>query len=88
MALKVSQERIDELEQMYPGIREIIERFENADLPDCSHCGSSDTADVQVGLVGVTLNTAFATTKITLLANGPKPGNYRCNACKEYFDVP
>ncbi|MEZ6147777.1 MAG: hypothetical protein R3B91_20580 [Planctomycetaceae bacterium] len=23
MALKVSQERIDELEQMYPGIREI-----------------------------------------------------------------
>lgn len=83
--LKLTAEEIDDLEKKYPGIRESIMHFEQAPLPLCPHCRSEDTADVQVGLIGRTINIAAATTKFRLIPNGPKPGNYFCNACKKFF---
>lgn len=84
--LKISQQQIKEMEIQYPGITESISRFESASLPMCIHCGSTDTADVQVGIIGRTIYICTATTKFKLIPNGPKPGNYWCNACKRYFD--
>jgi hypothetical protein len=83
--LKVNDKTIDRMEEQHPGIKEQIFRFENAELPPCSHCGSEDTADVQVGIIGRTIYIASATSKFTLIPNGPKPGSYRCNSCKKYF---
>jgi hypothetical protein len=59
--------------------------FEMAKLPPCAHCGSENTADVQVGVVQYTMNLAAATSKFKLIPNGPKPGKYFCNACKKFF---
>jgi len=84
--LKISLEEIDDLEQKYEGIKRQILRFENAVLPNCSFCGSTDTADVQVGVIGRTINICGATTKFRLIANGPKPGEYYCNACGKFFN--
>ena len=42
--LKVDQEELDHMESQYSGIIETIHGFENAILPPCSNCGSSDTA--------------------------------------------
>jgi hypothetical protein len=83
--LKVEQETLDRMEGMYPGFKEHVYSFENADLPHCSHCGSGDTANVQVGLIGRTINLSCSTTKFKLIANGPKAGRYICNQCKEFF---
>ena len=75
------------LEERYPGITEQIRRFENAELPPCPHCGSSDTASVQVGIIGRTLNIAASTRKFRLVANmSNKGGNYVCNKCGKSFD--
>lgn len=84
--LKIGETGIDSMEAQHPGIRGQIARFEAAELPSCPECGSVDTADVQVGIVGRTIYIAAATTKVTLVPNGPRPGRYRCNACKTYFD--
>jgi hypothetical protein len=84
--LKVDRAELNRLEKSYQGIRDSILRFENAKLPACPHCGSEDTADVQVGVIGRTMNIAAATTKVRLLMNGPKPGKYACNNCNEFFD--
>lgn len=81
-----SEEDLDRLERNYPGIKEQIMRFENADLPACKYCGSEDTADVQIGVIGRTITINGATTKIHLTLNGPKKGSYFCNQCKKYFD--
>ena len=83
--LNVNQQWIKQVEQRYPGIGRLIRRFEEADLPVCSHCGSDNTADVQCGVVGITIHLAAATTKFKLLFNGPKPGRYFCNACAKFF---
>ncbi len=83
--LKVSQKYIDDLEQQYPGIRESIMYFENAELPACPHCGSDDTASVQVGAVGRLFAILRATSKVTMIGNGPKPGEHFCNKCRKYF---
>lgn len=80
------EESVDELEIQYPGIRASILRFENASLPACTHCGSKNTAVVQIGIMGRTIHIAAATSKIRLIINGPKPGAYFCNACKNFFD--
>ena len=75
------------LEERYPGITEQIRRFENAELPPCPHCGSSDTASVQVGIIGRTININAATRKFKLVPNMPdKRGDYFCNKCGKYFD--
>ena len=84
--LKISQQQIKEMETQYPGITEDINRFESASLPMCIHCNSTDTADVQVGIIGRTIFICAATTKFKLIPNGPKPGNFWCNSCKRYFD--
>ncbi len=84
--LKVDQKTLDELERQHEGIVGMIMHFEKAILPKCPHCGSSDTADVECGFVGRTLNIAAATTKISLFPSSPPPGNYFCNDCRKYFD--
>jgi len=84
--LKVSLERIEEMELQHPGTKETIFRFENADLPECPYCGTNNTADVQVGMVCITIFLSAATTKFHLIPNGPKKGTYYCNSCKAYFD--
>ena len=83
--LKVDKETLDQIEARHPGIIKQILRFEEAELPACAHCGSEDTADVQCGIIGRTIDIAAATTKIKLIPNPPKPGAYFCNACNEYF---
>lgn len=79
---------LDHMEKNFPGIRKTIFEFENAMLPLCSHCGSADTADVQVGVIGRTIHIAGATTKFKLIPNGPRPGRYFCHACDKFFDQP
>ena len=85
--LKVDQETLDEMEQQHHGIIKTIMFFENAELPVCSHCGSSNTADVQVGIIGRTIYIASATSKFKLVPNVPdKKGKYFCNECGKFFD--
>ena len=83
--LKVNQKTLDEMERQHEGILKTIMRFENAELPACPQCASEDTAAVQVGVIGRTIYIATATSKFTLIPNGPRPGKYRCNSCKQYF---
>lgn len=83
--LKMIHHDLEYIENRYPGIIDQILRFENAALPACTRCGAMDTADVQVGLVGRMINIAAATTKVKLIPNGPKRGNYYCNTCKKFF---
>ena len=83
--LKVNKETLNKLEGMYSGITEQIMGFENAVLPLCPDCKSDNTANVQVGVIDRTINIVGATTKIRLVANVPKPGDYFCNDCKNYF---
>ena len=84
--LKVGQATMDDMERQYPGISEQIRRIEERDLPNCPNCGAKDTAEVQCGIIGRTINLAAATTRFKLIANGPKPGSHFCNACGKYFD--
>jgi transposase-like protein len=83
--LKIDKETLKHMERQRPGIEKQILQFEKAKLPACPRCQSKDTADVQVGIIGLTINIAAATTKFKLIPNGPKPGQYFCNACRKYF---
>ena len=83
--LNVGEATIAFKERQYPGITEQIWRFENAVLPPCPNCGYGDTADVQFGVIGRTINISMATTEFRLISNGPKPGKFYCNACKEFY---
>jgi hypothetical protein len=83
--LKLDTKQLDQLDKDHPGIRETILQFEAAQLPACPHCDSRDTAKVQCGIVGRTINIAAATTKLKLIANGPTPAEYFCNSCDEFF---
>ncbi len=84
--IKFDEKTIENCEIQYPGIREQIFYFENATLPQCLHCDSTDTANVQIGIIGRTIHIAGATTKFHLISNGPKPGKYFCNECGQYFN--
>lgn len=84
--LKADKQRLSHMEAQYPGIEKQVRYFEQAKLPSCPRCASPDTAAVQVGIIGRTINIAGATTKFRLIPNGPKPGRYFCNACERYFD--
>lgn len=86
MSLKVDTETLERLERQYPGIGESIRARESTPLPPCTRCGSTDTAEVGCGIVGRSVAFATATTRFTLLANGPRPGAYYCNSCGEFFD--
>ena len=84
--IKISEDSIREFERSYPGITEQIQRFEAMELPPCPVCGSSDTASVQVGIVGRTIHLAGATSKFHLIPNGNGKGIYFCNVCRQQFD--
>ena len=80
------QERVN-IEDNYPDITEQIRRFVEAELPSCPHCGSENTASVQVGMVGRAITIASATAKVKLVPNAKdKLGIYFCNVCKKYFN--
>jgi len=83
--IKITENDIRNMERQHPGITEQIWRFENADLPPCPSCGSTDTASVQVGVIGRTIYLATATTKFFLIPNGPKKGSYYCRSCRQFF---
>ena len=84
--LKVDKETLKRMERKYPGIGEEILYFEKAKLPVCTRCGSENTADVQCGIIGRTINITAATTKFKLIVNGPRPGRFFCNVCKKFFN--
>jgi predicted nucleic-acid-binding Zn-ribbon protein len=84
--LKVDKNALDRMEINYPGIRDQIYRLEQAAIPACPRCGSENTAEAQVGIVGRSISIATATNKIKLIPNGPKPGKYFCNTCRGLFD--
>ncbi len=83
--LTVPVEVLDSLDQTYPGIKKQILAFDAADLPPCESCGSPDTADIQCGLVGRSINISGCTTKVKLLPNGPGAGYFWCNGCESFF---
>ena len=73
--------------EAYPGVEEQLRRFKEAELPSCPHCGSSDTASVQVGVIGRTIYLAAMTKKFRLVPNmTDKLGKFFCNNCGKYFD--
>jgi hypothetical protein len=82
---KVHKNTLDQMEQQYSGIQSEVNHFEAANLPLCSRCGSDNTAVVRCGIIGRSISIAAATTKIKLIPNGPGPGKFFCNACKEFF---
>ncbi len=84
--IKINKELLDHIERQYPGIGDTILHYENATLPVCSRCGSTDTAEVGAGLIGRTINLAAATTKFKLIPNSPSPATYFCNECDEFFN--
>ena len=83
--IKITEVQLKSMEEQRPGITEQILRFEHADLPACPTCGSVDTASVQVGVMGRTINIGAATTKIHLMLNGNDEGIYFCNVCRKQF---
>jgi hypothetical protein len=75
------------LEEQYPGITEQFTRFEQAELPSCPHCGSVNTASVQVGIIGRTITLSALTRKFKLVPNiEDRLGKYFCNTCGNFFD--
>ena len=83
--LKIDRLKLDKLETGYPGITEEILRFDAAQVPRYVRCGAENTAAVYVGLVGRSINISAATTKFKLIANRPKPDNYFCHDCDQFF---
>ena len=73
-------------EEQYPGITEQFNHFEQAELPSCPHCGSANTASVQVGIIGRTIMLAGLSKKFKLVPNmKDKQGKYFCNECGKFF---
>jgi len=68
--------------------KQAYDRFMNIEVPPCTHCGSTRTASVQVGVVWVTIQLAATCPKFKLIPNGPKPGDWFCKSCGHFFDVP
>lgn len=83
--IRKTEDELTQLESQYPGITEQIWRFEQMDLPACPECESADTASVQVGVIGRTINIGAATTKIHLMMNANDAGIYFCNVCRKQF---
>jgi len=72
-------------EQVY---KEQYRRFTQLEVPPCPLCTTCNTASVQVGVIGLTIRLAATCSKFKLIPNGPKPGNWFCNSCERFFDVP
>lgn len=76
-----------QLEESGPDIAEQIRLFDEARLPSCPFCGSTDTASVQVGMVGRAITIAASTPKVKLVPSAKeKLGSYFCNVCGKYFN--
>jgi len=86
-AKKDNLQQPENMEDSYPDITEQIRRFAEAELPSCPHCGSDNTASVQVGIIGRAITIAASTPKVKLVPNAKdKLGLYFCNACGKYFN--
>lgn len=72
-------------EQVY---QEIYSRFMQMEVPPCTQCDSLNTASVQVGVIGLTIRLAATCRKFKLIPNGPKPDNWFCNSCQQFFSIP
>lgn len=68
--------------------KQAYDRFMAMEVPPCTKCGSTQTASVQVGVVWVTIQLAATCPKVKLIPNGPKPGNWFCKSCNQFFDTP
>jgi hypothetical protein len=66
----------------------LLKKFTEMDVPKCPLCRATDTASVQVGIIGLTIRLAATCHKFKLIANGPKPGHWFCNVCQRFFDTP
>ena len=86
--IRLTRTQIEALEERYEGITDWITRFEKEVVYACPKCGSTDTALVQVGVVGRLLAIAAATSKVAIVLNGPKPGKYKCHVCRTYYNHP
>ncbi len=74
------------IEEVYPGVTQQIQQYEEAEWPACPHCGSSArTAKVSRGIIGRAITMAASTSRIKLSAQ-PTPGNHYCRACEQFFD--
>ena len=65
---------------------EILEQYNALDVPQCIHCGSTDTASVQCGVIRLTMALSAKCRKFKLVGNGPKPAECYCYSCKEFFN--
>ena len=75
------------IEENYPGVTEQIQRFEEDELPPCPHCGSDNTARVQVGIIGRAITIAASTRRVKLVPNVvDRLGKYFCRECGKFFD--
>ncbi len=75
------------MERQHTGLVKTIMPFENAELPACLHCGSGNTAEVQVGIIGRAIYLVSATTKAKLVPNAVnRLGKYFCNQCHKFID--
>jgi hypothetical protein len=84
--LKIGQAILYRMEYQYEGIIEQIYTYEQAKIPTCLICGSSDTARVIPGVIGRTISIAAATSKVKLLLNQSDSEIYFCNQCGSFFD--
>jgi len=74
------------IEETYPGVTKQIDRYKQEKPPSCSHCGSDNTADVMVGIIGRSITIA-AETGAKLVPNvKDRLGTYWCRNCKRFFD--
>jgi hypothetical protein len=86
MPRKSKKER-EALESSYVGIWEQIKEFENTPIKPCPHCESDNTALVQVGIIGRSVNIAASTLKIKLVPNPKnKLRRFFCNSCGKFFN--
>jgi hypothetical protein len=68
--------------------QEQYKRFTQMKMPRCPLCGSGSTQSVQIGIIQVTIRLAATCPNFKLLPNGPKLGDWYCQGCKKYFDIP
>jgi hypothetical protein len=66
----------------------LLKQFTEMDVPACPLCRATDTASVQVGIIGLTIRLAATCHKFKLIPNGPKPGHWFCKVCERFFDTP
>jgi hypothetical protein len=83
--IKVDDDSLKNMEEQYRGIKKQIFDYDKEKLPACRFCKSSDTAQVQFGIIGRTMNIAAATTKFKLAVKSKKTKRYYCNSCSKYF---